>query len=484
MAGAFDPAAFDSGAFDAARAFTLDAVIRVNRSSSFTVNSVVKKALSSSFTLDASISRRFQQSVTLNAVVKRSRTGSFAIDAVIPAAAGEGFFSINAVVRKARTSSLAIDAIVAIHSTGSATINAVVRKGRSGSFTVNAYVRPRRSFTIDAWVSVVSTVTWEGRNRHDRLDTHVGMTPASAISLTGSYPQYPGATNLFQLLQLMWEEKSAKEAGHRIRYGAASLDAVIRAHRQAQFSLDAAIRTGGQATIDAIIQAVMQGGFTLDAAVLTNALLTLDDFNRTTSPDDLGTSSSGPVWSGGPFTDIDSFANGAEWQFNQTGGSFSNFAQYSMDHGSNLDATDYTIMVRLKVGTLFTTGIATPDQYGNFEFYGGFAGSPPEVGLYYYPDQDSDLHLFVVDSNTGDPLTQTVVDVVPGDGEWYLLVWEHHPSSNTSRAKIYRESDPDPGWLVTRDPTGDVGAVLPSYFQARIDGWSDSRIDWIKVSHD
>jgi len=79
--------------------FTLDAVVKKNRTGSFTVDAIVKKNVTAT--------------LTLNAIVKKTLTGSFSLDAYVFVAANTtGSFTLDAIVKKTRTGTVTLDAIV------------------------------------------------------------------------------------------------------------------------------------------------------------------------------------------------------------------------------------------------------------------------------------------------------------------------------------------------------------------------------------
>lgn len=209
---AFDSAAFDSGAFDASvtGSFTINGIVRVVGSGTFTLDEIVKSSRSSTLTIDEIVRTSGSGTFTADEWVRTVGTGSFTIDLWVPGGTSSEF-TIDSIVRAVGTGSLTVDEWIRASRSDVLTVDEIVRASRTGSFTLNEYVStPPHTFLINMWVSVVNTTVLDDRNRHDRIDTHTGMTLASDIALTDSYPG--GPTNLFELLQLMWGQVSRFES--------------------------------------------------------------------------------------------------------------------------------------------------------------------------------------------------------------------------------------------------------------------------------
>jgi len=405
MSGAFDHGAFDAGAFYVdASTFTLDAIVRVNRSGSFTLNAIVKRNQSGSFTLDSIVRRNQNASFVLDAIVRKDRSGSFTLNAWVPGGTASQF-TLDAWVRAYRTFSL--DSIVRTSRSGSLTLNAIARKVRTGSFTANAYIRPARTFTLDAWVLVLTTDPNLYRNRHDRLDWHTALTPADKVSLSSTITQFPGASTLQQLLEQMFEAVSGNASGVNRRFGA----------------------------------------FALNAYVLLNLW---ESFDRTTTPDDPG----GPwLYYIGPGVDTQLYCNGTHLVVE----SVSNLVDwphfqswiYAPGPGPWGDGIndDFDVYIPFNAnnwdhdGTGFYLSLGTDQAVGAY-VERQIAGSGGwNVGVYGAGDFDENTY-------TG--------DLTPG--AQYFIRWQHQPSGSTSRIKFWQGNVGDePGtWFSERATTGDT----------------------------
>jgi hypothetical protein len=137
------------------KAATIDAVIRVPRSTSTSIDATLFLWGLGAFVTKAVIGKTSMGSFTLGARIVRNVAAFFTLGALIrnPVA---GSFTVGAVVKRLTSSALSVDSVVTRTVSSSLTTNAIVTRPSSGSFGIDAFLKIY-SFRIDARIFMPST---------------------------------------------------------------------------------------------------------------------------------------------------------------------------------------------------------------------------------------------------------------------------------------------------------------------------------------